>query len=133
MGEPTLADRVEVLESKVEDLEKLPARLDSLELQILQFGGEVRAEFSALRTQISGVEGGLGGEMRTLEEGLRGEMRTLEERLRGEMGTLQEGLRGEMRELNDQTNTHLRVLHEEVLSRIALLGEGTTRCKRQSR
>ena len=105
MAEPTLADRVQVLESKVENLEKLPARLGSLELQVLQFQKEVRAEFSAVRSE------------------LRAEIHELGVTLRGEMHTLGEGLRREMRELNDQTNTHMRVLHEEVLSRIALLDE----------
>ena len=102
MAEPTLADRVQVLESKVESLEKLPERVGSLELQILQFREEVRVEFSAVRSE-----------------------------LRAEIRELGEGLRREMRKLNDQTNTHMRVLHEEVLSRIALLGEGTSRNQRR--
>jgi hypothetical protein len=112
MADRTLADRVELLESKVENLEKLPPRVASLELHIQQFRDEVRVEFSAVRS-----------EMRDLGETLRGEMRDLGETLRGEMGESAAALQREMRELNDQTNTHMRVLHEEVLARIGLLGE----------
>jgi len=40
---------VQILEEKVESLEKLPARMEALALRILQFREEVRAEFSATR------------------------------------------------------------------------------------
>ena len=33
--------------------------------------------------------------------------------------------------LNRETNTHMRLLHEDVISRIALLGEGTSRRRRK--
>ena len=52
MAQQTLADRVGIIERKVTSLEKLPARMDALELQILQFREEVRVEFSAVRTEM---------------------------------------------------------------------------------
>ncbi len=41
--------RVKVIEEKVEPLERLPARIDNLEAQILQFREEVRIGFSGAR------------------------------------------------------------------------------------
>ena len=85
---------MEVLERKVESLEKLPQRMDSLELQFVQFREEVRVEFSATRAEI----------------------RAGDERTRTD-------LRAEIRAGDEETRTYMRVLHEEVLSRIALLDE----------
>ena len=95
MPNPGLVPRVEILEGKVEELAGLPDRMAALELQIVQFRAEVRAEFSATR------------------EELRQEFR---QKLRQ--------LRGEMVEGDEETRRLMRVLHEEVLSRIALLTEG---------
>ncbi|HEV8209485.1 MAG TPA: hypothetical protein VGP77_05165 [Vicinamibacterales bacterium] len=90
----TLAQRVEILEQNVENLEILPDRVTALEVQISEFRAEVRAEFSATRTE-----------------------------LRQEMRALNEETRAEMRALNDETRAQMRMLHEEVLSRFALLDE----------
>jgi hypothetical protein len=90
-----LARRVQILEEKVESLEKLPARIEALELQILQFREEVRAEFTATR------------------EGLGAEMRELETRLKA---LISDG--------DEETRRYMRVLHEEVIARIATIGEG---------
>jgi hypothetical protein len=125
----TIANRLGVLERRVENLERLPDRVTALELQISQLRVEMRDEFSALRT-----------EMHAGDEETR-------QQLREEMQGIEERLRGEMRELNAETRTHMLVLHEEVISRIALLGEQfngrhgstratgttTTRGKRRSR
>jgi hypothetical protein len=48
----SVENRLEKLERRVTTLEELPERIDRLELQILQFRGEMRAEFSAVRTEI---------------------------------------------------------------------------------
>lgn len=98
MGPQTLTNRLEVLERKVESLERLPERIHSLELQFVQFREEVRAEFSATRAE------------------LRAEIRAGDEQTRVD-------LRAEIRAGDEETRTYMRVLHEEVLSRIALLGE----------
>ena len=94
-----LARRVQILEGKVESLEQLPARMEALELQILQFRAEVRDEFSATR------------------EGLRAEMRAEIHRLETRLEALISGG-------DDETRRYMRVLHEEVIARIATIGEG---------
>jgi len=51
MTEPTLTRRVEILEHKVQTLETLPARVEAVELQIVQLRDEMRGEFAALRQE----------------------------------------------------------------------------------
>jgi len=94
-----LTRRVQILEEKVESLERLPARIEALELQILQFRQEVRVEFSATR------------------EGLRGEFRA-------EIQGLETRLHALIAEGDAETRRDMRVLHEEVIARIATIGEG---------
>jgi hypothetical protein len=104
MQQQTLADRVTILEQKMESLQGLPDRVTALELQISQFREEVRLEFSATRSE-----------------------------LRAEMSDLAETLRGEIRAGDEETRRYMSVLHEDVISRIALLGEnlnGPTRPRR---
>ena len=107
MNQQNVADRVEILERRVDRLEQLPARIDSLASQILQFRGEVRVEFSAVRQ-----------EMRDLGETLRAEMRVMQQDLVARI---------------DETGLQMRVLHEDVISRIALLNEGLNGPSRRSR
>ena len=94
MAERSLEDRIETLEQKVGDLEKLPARMDAMESQILQLRGEMRDGFSAIDKRFGETDR---------------QMRTLHEEMLTKFG---------------ETNRHMRVLHEEVLRRISLLGEG---------
>ena len=49
MPSSPLTRRAQILEEKVESLERLPPRIEALESQILQFWEEVRVEFSATR------------------------------------------------------------------------------------
>ena len=105
MQERSIGERVEILERKVEALEQLPARMTAIELQILQFREEVRAEFSATRAE------------------LRAEIRAANDTLRDE-------LRAEIRGGDEETRRYMRVLHEEVLDRLARLDEGRRRPKR---
>ena len=112
MDPQTLTNRVEILETKVEELAKLPDRVGALELQVSQLRTEMRVEFSAVR-----------GEMRELNAGVRQEMHELNDGLRREMHELNEETRRELGGRIDDLGTHMRVLHEEVISRIALLDE----------
>ena len=73
---------MEILEKKVEVLERLPARVEAMELQILQLRDEVRVEFSAMRQ-----------EMRTGDEETRRYMRVLHEEVISRIATIQEGRR----------------------------------------
>ena len=47
-----LEKRVEILEDRVDLLEELPARVAGLESQVVQLRDEMRAEFSAVRTEL---------------------------------------------------------------------------------
>lgn len=105
MGEPTLDDRVQILEEKVAELAKLPAHVESLELQIVQLGGDMRAEFSAIRQGMSSESGWVRAEFAAVRQEFA-------------------AIRQEIRDGDEETRRYMRILHEEVLSRIASLGEG---------
>jgi hypothetical protein len=62
-------------------LQKLPARMDALELQILQFRDEVRVEFSAVRQEMREGYSVVRREMREGDEETRRYMRVLYEDL----------------------------------------------------
>ena len=55
MANGDLVARVEVLEEKMTALEELPARVSSLETQIVQLRTEMKGEFSAVRLEMRGV------------------------------------------------------------------------------
>ena len=95
MQPQTLDSRVERLEKRMDALENLPARMDALDQQILQFRAEVRAEFSALR-----------GEIREGDEETR------------------RVLRDEIRETGDKVLNQGRVLYEDMRAQFALIQEG---------
>ena len=57
MAQQTLTNRVAILERGMESLEGLPDRVASLESQILQFRGDVRVEFSAVRREMHELHG----------------------------------------------------------------------------
>ena len=45
-------ERIEILEKKVEVLERLPERVTAVESQLVQLRDEMRAEFSATRAEM---------------------------------------------------------------------------------
>ncbi len=100
MPPPPLTRRVQILE-KVERLEQLPARIDSIELQILQFRDEVRIEFSEMIARIA-----------LTEQALLHEMGQLDERAASR---------------DAETRRLMRVLYEDLIDRITTLGEGSRR------
>ena len=127
--------RVKILEEKVEQLEKLPARIDNLEAQILQFREEVRGEFSATRAGM----GSLRAEMLQLHEQAIARIALTEAVLLHEMNQRGQETRRELTEAlaetrteliariaegDEETRRYMRVLHEEVIARIATIGEG---------
>ena len=119
-----LSRRVEILEEKVERLGGLPARIDNLEVQILQFREEVRAEFSATRAdflaRIALTEAALLHEMNQLDE-KRGK------ETRRELAETRTELIARIAEGDEETRRYMRVLHEDVIARIAMIGEGGRR------
>jgi hypothetical protein len=101
MSRPTLTQRVEILEQKVERLETLPARMAAVELQILHLRDEMQTGFSAVCQEMAGM---------------RDDLRT-------ELKSTAESLRAEIREGDEATRRYMRVLHEDVIARIAALGD----------
>jgi hypothetical protein len=94
MARRDLADRVEVLEQKVTALEELPARLSSLETQIVQLRTEMKGEFSAVRHEMRSLEENLRGEMRALNDQTLTQMRVWHEDVVDRLTKLGEGGRG---------------------------------------
>ena len=85
MPPQTLANRVAILEHKMQSLEGLPERVASLEGQIVQFRAEVRAEFSAVREELR-------AEIRAGDEETRRQMRVLHEEVIARFALLDEHL-----------------------------------------
>jgi hypothetical protein len=100
MPRATLAQRVKIVEEKVEKLETLPARVAAVESQILQLRDEMRSEFSAVRREFD----------------------ALRIDLRAELQSTAASLRAEIREGDEETRRLMRMLHEDVIARIAALG-----------
>ena len=127
MPPSSLTRRVQILEEKVERLEQLPAHIDSIELQILQFRDEVRIEFSEIREEMrEGLDG--------VRDGLRGEMRELHAQAIARIALTEQALLHEMSQLDEkaasrdaETRHVMRVLYEDLITRIATLGEGSRR------
>ncbi len=86
MPSQTLANRVAILEHKMQSLEGLPDRVASLEGQVSQLRAEVRVEFSAVRE-----------EMRASDQETRRQMRVLHEEIIARIALLDEHLDGRKR------------------------------------
>jgi len=115
MAPQTVVTRVERLEARVTILEELPARIDALTLQVSQLREEVRAEFSATRTEI-----------RAGDEETR---RVLRDEMHTEFGALRE----EMRAGDQRIMDHARVLYEDMKATLALMKEGQSAQKQRRR
>ena len=107
MPERPIAERVEVLERRVDLLETLPARMTALEVQIVHLRGEMQDGFSAVRRELR-------GEMHAIADDLRAEMHALHR------VTIERFERIEAS--NEETRRHMRVLFEDLVSRISTLG-----------
>ena len=135
MPDRTLTERVEVLEQKVEVLQTLPARVEAVELQMVQLRTEMGAGFSDIRREMGAMGAGLREEIRagdeTLRTGLSNEIRESCEALRTELkseirdscAAVRTELIREIRTGDEDTRRYMRVLHEEVISRIATIEE----------
>ena len=120
-------DRVEILEQKVQGLETLPARVEAVELQIVQLRDEIRGEFSAVRHEMRTMGAGLRDEIRADDEALRAELiskiETGDEETRRQMRFMHEELVSKIETGDEETRRYVRVLHEEVIARIEILGD----------
>ena len=79
-----LEKRVEILEDRLDLLEELPARVAGLESQVVQLRDEMRAEFSAVRTELR-------QEIRAGDQGTQRLMRVLHEEVLARIETLGRG------------------------------------------
>jgi hypothetical protein len=73
----------ESLEKRVTRLEELPARIDDLTSQVSQLRTEMRAEFSAVREEMTDKIGGLATQMCVLHEDVIERIALLQEGLSG--------------------------------------------------
>ena len=78
--DPTLTDRVEILEENVSELATLPKHIEAVESQILHLREEMRGEFAAVRQEIRGGD-----------EETRRYMRVLHEEVLATIATIAEG------------------------------------------
>lgn len=126
-----LTCRVPILEEKVERLEQLPARIDGLGVQILQFREEVRVEFSATRAEflarIALTEAALLHEMNQLDERSVARDQETRRQLTKTLAETRTELIARNAEGDEETRRYMRALHEEVIVRIATIGEGRRR------
>src|SRR6187402_3520413 len=105
MAPQSIETKVEGLEQRVTELQKLPRRIDRLESQIVHLRTEMRDEFSAVRT-----------EMRDEFAAVRTEIRSVNEETKRE-------LRQEIRSGDEETRRYMRVLFEEYVGRMKVVGE----------
>ena len=132
----TLSKRMDIVEQKLAGLESLPERMTALESQFLQLRTEMRAEFSATRTE---MQAGDDKVTRTLREEIRASndetCRVLREEIRASNDETCRVLRAEIRAGDEETRralreeiaglgTHMRVLHEDLVERISRIQEG---------
>ena len=92
MPPQTIANKVDRLEQRVTELERLPDRMSALESQIVQLRTEMRDEFSAVNEQI---RAGDAETRRVLGERIdetNRHMRVLHEDVIGRLAVIQEGL-----------------------------------------
>ena len=118
-----LTRRVQILEEKVERLERLPSRIDAIELQILQFREEVRVEFSATREGLRDSLDSLRSELQQLHGQAVARITLTEQALLYEMSQLDE--RAASRDAD--TRRFMRMMYEDLIDRIATLGESGRR------
>jgi predicted nucleic acid-binding Zn-ribbon protein len=91
MEEPTLTDRVEILEETVRELATLPKRVEAVASQILQLREDMRSEFSAMRDDVRSEFAAIRQEIRDGDEETRRYMRILHEEVLGRIDTIAEG------------------------------------------
>jgi hypothetical protein len=79
MPRETIEGRVDNLEHRVTELERLPDRISAVESQIVLLRTEMRSEFSAVRTKIAEKHDEALRYMRVLHEEVIGRLRTMQE------------------------------------------------------
>jgi hypothetical protein len=112
MPPQTIENRVDRLEERVTELEKLPERVTAIESQIVQFRSEMHVEFSAVREEI---RAGDDETRRVLGEQISETRRVLGEQISETRQVLDERI--------EESRRYMRVLHEDVIGRLATIQE----------
>ncbi len=120
MDERSLADRVGILEQKVDALEKLPAKVDSLTKEFVQFRTETREGISTLQEEVH-----------VLHRISMERMDRLHGTAMGRMDELHRTAMVQMRRIHSSTVRIVRSLHKELVARIAARGTRTRKKPRR--
>jgi hypothetical protein len=114
----SLAERVEILEQKVGDLQTLPARVEALESHILQLRSEMHDGFSAILMRLDGHDQRF--------DQIDQRFVSVDQRF------VSVDQRFDQIDVRfEETHRFMRVLHEEIISRLSLIEEGRGRRKRR--
>ncbi len=130
-------ERLERLEVRVTDLERLPERIEQVEhrlggveTQVLQLREEMAVEFSAVRqeikSEVKACKDELRGEIQACKDELRGEIQACKNELRAEIDTVSRTMIAgfqQVHEVIEEKWRHTLVLHEDLVGRIKTLGE----------
>ena len=92
MPPQTIGNRVDQLELRVTELEKLPERLTAVESQIVQLRTEMRDEFSAVREEIRAGNAETRHMLGERIDETNRHMRVLHDDVIGRLALIQEGL-----------------------------------------
>ena len=135
MPEETMDERVTNLEKLAETLAPLPqemkaltgrvveveGRLGTVESQIVQLRTDTNDGFSAIRGEMSDMEGRLRGDMSTVKTELRGDMGTMKTQLRDDMATMKTELRGEMATMKTELRGEMATMKTELRGEMATM------------
>ena len=132
MSQPPPIRRVEIVEGTSDALDYLPARIDALTLQIVQFREDVRDDISATRTDLKGDLHRLRAEMAAHLDSLSVRVDSLCARVdvlsarfdAARIDTFRDELHTEIRNGDEEIRRCMRVLHDLVMARIAAFREG---------
>jgi hypothetical protein len=124
MPKPSVAERIEVLEQRVEMLESLPATV----AEIKTLCEAIRADTESFRNEIRAEQKTFRKEIRADNEIFRREIRAENEiygaEMRSEFASVRTDVTAAVRESQEETRRQMRMLHEEVISRIARIDKG---------
>ena len=133
----TLEARVERLETRVTDLEEIPARMDALSTQISQVREAMHSGFSSLRDELQ-AEIRLGDDRvmehaRELHRYLKAQIQAGDEQVMNQTRMLYEDLKVQIQASNDRVMNHARMLHDDLKADLKLIGEGQSSGPRRRR
>jgi archaellum component FlaC len=119
MATPTLLNRLDILEVKVNALEALPARIDALTVQIGEQREALERAVSALRGQITSCRDELREQITGVREELREEITGVREELREQITGVRDELREQIAGVREELREQIAGVREELREEIA--------------